>query len=368
MKRTCIILGVLAMFLCQNVSHAQQGMQRKIVSPELWSSVEYRSWKRDMGDTTQTISQFSFPMVLKLPLTRNLAFDMIGSTALSSAGDGSLSGIRDVKTRVVAMLADDTIMFTAGMNLPSGKSELDSEETVVSSLLSDKAMGFRYNRLGEGLDISVGAGTAKSFGPLVLGAGVGYLLKGEYEYLEAENSKYNPGDQINATGGMDLLLDPLLLRTDLTYTIHQSDTIDNSKVFKEAAKVSIQENAVLLMERLAVLLSARYLIRGESDILQAGVHGRTEKVHGDRIDVGGSLNLRLTKPMNLKLVAESTFIGENAAGQNDAAVFGFGAGMTLRFMRASYLDIMGKYHTGKSNNDEVTLTGFSTTASLKLVL
>jgi len=367
MTRICIILSVLAMFLYQDVSHAQQRTQRKVAAPELWSSVEYRSWERDAGDTTQTISQFSMPVILKLSLTRNLAFDMIGSTALSSTDDSNLSGIRDVKARAVAMLADDTIMLTAGMNLPSGKSQLDLEETVVSLLLSDKAMGFRYNRLGEGLDISLGAGTARPFGPVVLGAGVGYLLKGEYEYLEAKNSKYNPGDQVNVTGGMDLLFEPLLLRTDLTYTTYQSDTIDNSRVFKEAAKLSIQENVVLLIERLAVMLSARYIIRGESDILRAGASGRTEKIHGDRIDVDGSLDLRIAKPIDLKLLAESVFIGENAAGQNDAAMFGFGAGVTLKFMQASSLDIMGKYHTGKSNNEEVTLTGFSTTATLRLI-
>lgn len=186
--------------------------------------------------------------------------------------------------------------------------------------------------------------------------------------MEAEDSGYNPGNQVNVTGGMDLLLDPLLLRTDLTYTVYQFDTIDDSEVFKEAAKLSIEESAVFLMERLAVLFSGRYILRGENELLRAGLQEQTGKMHGDRIDVSGMLNLRLMKELNLKLLAESAFISENETGQNDATVFGFGAGVTLRFMRASYLDIMGKYHTGNSNSDEVSLTGFSTTASLRLVL
>ena len=71
--------------------------------------------------------------------------------------------------------------------------------------------------------------------------------------------------------------------------------------------------------------------------------------------------------VELKLLASSKFIGEDENGQNDATVLGFGAGITARFMRTSSLDLAARYYTGNSDQDTVSLKGFSATISARVV-
>jgi len=370
MKRICVtlILSVLAIIVSADGSYGQRVVERKVSYPTLSSVVEYRSWETEIDGESQTISQFSAPTMFELPVTRNIAFDVMGSMISSSADDNSLSGVGDAKIRAVAMLADDTIMLNAGANLPSGKSDMSDEEIIASGLLMDKATGFRYSRLGEGLDINVGCGLARTYEPIVLGIGVGYILKGEYSHLEEdEDLKYKPGNQLNVTGGFDVQFSPLLLRSDVTYTTYQTDTEDDTEVVKEGTRISISEMVFLPMDKFSILLSGRYINRGETEFLSGAFDGESTKRYGPQFNVDGSVTLRATKALGLKLLLDSTFIGKNDDDQNDATVFGFGAGINLKFMRMSSVDIAAKYHTGSSNDGDTSLTGFSTTAAIRIV-
>lgn len=365
MKRICVV--AIVMILAASISYGQDAVDRKVLYPTLSSYVEYRSWEKEFDSGSQTISQFSVPTMFKLPITRSLAFDVMSSMISSSADENDLSGVGDTKIRAVAMLADDTIMLNAGVNLPSGRSDMDEENIAASGLLLDKALGFRYSRLGEGLDVNLGCGFAKTYEPIVLGVGAGYLLKGEYSHLEDEDFKYKPGNQLNLTGGFDLQLAPLLLRSDVTYTIYQSDTENNAEVVKEGTRLSISEMVFLPMDRFSIMLSGRYIDRGETEFLAGSFDGESVKRYGAQVNVNGAITMKMTEILSLKLLADSVFIGKNDDDQNDATVFSFGAGVNVRFMRASYIDIAGRYHTGSSNDGDISLTGISTTAAIRIM-
>lgn len=365
MKRICIVAIVAV--LAASISYGQDDVDRKVLYPSLSSYVEYRSWEKEFRSGSQTIFQISAPTMLKVPITRSLAFDVMSAMISSSADDNILLGVGDTKIRAVAMLADDTIMLNAGVNLPSGKSDMDAEEIAASGLLLDKALGFRYSRLGEGLDVNFGCGLAESAGPIVLGVGAGYLLKGEYSHLEEEDFKYKPGDQLNLTGGVDLQLGALLLRSDATYTIYQPDTEDDAEVVKEGTRLSISEMVFLSTDRFSIMLSGRYIDRGETEFLSGVAEGESVKRYGAQVNANGVITLRITRILSLNLLADSVFIGKNDDDQNDATVFSFGAGINLRSTRGSYIDIAGRYHTGSSNDGDISLTGLSTTAAIRIM-
>ncbi len=368
MKRVFFILCVLGIVLSQNVLYAQDAFPRKASYPTLFSVVEYRLWEKDLGDESYIIYQLSAPTMLTLPITRSLVFDVTSSVISSSADDKELSGVGDVKVRAVAMIMDDTIMLTAGVNAPTGKSDMSMEEIAASGLLSRKALGFRYNRLGEGLDINVGFGIAESYEPVTLGFGVGYLIKGEYAHLEdEEDSMYKPGDQLNLTGGFDLLLSPLLLRSDAVYTIYQEDTENDMEVLKEGTRLSVSETLLLSTDRFSILLSGTYIDRGETEFLSARFGGESSVRYGAQINLGGAAILRVSRLLALKLLFDGVLIEENDSGTNDARVFGFGAGVNLGSTSTSYIDLAGKYYTGDSNDGDISLEGFSTTAAIRVM-
>jgi len=264
-------------------------------------------------------------------------------------------------------LADDTVMLTVGANLPSGSSDMSREEIDVSGLLSGKALGFRYNRLGEGLDIHLGGGFAQTYEPVTLGLGVGYLIKGEYAHLEDEaKSRYKPGNQVNLTGGADFSLNPLLFRSGLTYTLYQTDTENHMAIVQEGRLLSISGTAFLPMDIFSVLLSGRYANRGDTEFLS----GNSEALerYGVQFDLSGTASYRMTEQLTLKLLLDGVLLGENDSGQNDASVFGFGAGLNLKFLRMSYVDVTGEYYTGSADDGHISLRGFSMTAALRVVL
>ena len=365
MRQKYLFLCVLAFALLPCFASAQVGIQRKVFSPTLLTGAEFRTWKKTTQKSTENISQYNFPFVFKIPLMENIAVDIIGSTTISSAKEHKLHGIRDLKARGVAMFAGDAIMFNVGLNLPTGKSKLDSAETAASLGLSDSALGFRYNRLGEGFDVNLGCGVAKAFGGAALGAGVGYLMKGKYEYFDGKDLAYKHGNRLNITGGFDLSFNALFLRTDLTYTTYQFDKLNDSEVFKEGAKLAAEETFVLSTDRLTWLISARYTIHGKNE-LPSNIVKEGEKRYGNQANINGVIRLRLRDSLILKGVAEGIFISAEEGKHNDATVFGFGIGTIFQFMGISSLDITGKYYRGNSDQAKVKLRGFGGTANLKL--
>ncbi|MGB9595087.1 MAG: hypothetical protein ACPL7B_02295 [Candidatus Poribacteria bacterium] len=371
--RFFIVFGLAFLLITSNL-FAQTDIPRKAFTPSFLTIAEYRSYERNINDSKLTVSQFSSPTAIKLPLGQNLAIDVASSFVMSSSGNSKLTGITDVKARAVAMLFKDTIMLNAGINVPNGKSDLDIEETAVSMLLSDKALGFKYNRLGEGLDISFGGGFAQAVGGITFGAGAGYIIKGEYIYAEDSEIKYKPGDQFNITGGFDINTGSILLRTDGTFTKYKFDTNDGKEAFKEGQRIAITESAIMSNERIGLVLSGRYINRGKSEWLpQVDLpfgympDKKISKLYGDQVDFNAALSLQVVKGFNFKFLGESTLVAKNEDKNNDARVFGFGGGFIVRSSKGSFLDLTGKYYIGNSNNNEVDLKGFSAMTAIRLI-
>jgi hypothetical protein len=379
MKKTYLLLSVLLVLLFVGSSYAQTEVPRKLFSPTFLSIIEYRSWKKDTNGAKQAISQISSPTVIKLPLSSNLAFDVAGSYILSSIADSDLKGLTDVRARAVAMMFRDSIMLSAGVNVPNGKSDLNAGETAVSAILSDKSLGFKYNKLGEGLDFNAGGGFAYAFGPVAFGIGAGYIVKGEYTF--ADEKKYKPGDQLNVTGGFDLNFAPLILRTDATYATYKPDKSEGTEVFKEGIRLSAEESVIVSTDSLGLILSGRYITHGKSEITSIkpdaisvlfGVPSvstkESKKLFGDQIVADAAMSLNLTKWFSLKLLGESTIIAKNEDdNNNDAVVFGFGGGMTFKSKRGSFFDLTGKYYLGSSNSGDTDLKGYSAMTAIRLI-
>jgi hypothetical protein len=365
MKINLLIVSVFVFLFLTSPLFAQTDVQRKAFTPSFLSIAEYRSYERSVDNSTQTISQFSSPTAIKLPLRQNLAIDLASSFITSSVGSSKLTGLADVKARAVAMLFKDTLMLNVGVSVPNGKSDLDIEETAVSMLLSDKALGFKYNRLGEGLDLNFGGGLAQAFGSLIIGVGAGYIIKGEYTYAKDSEVKYKPGNQLNVTGGFDVHAGSLLLRTDGTYTKYNPDESDGKVVFTEGQRISIEESAIISTARLGLVLSGRYTNRGKS--VGALPDKKTSKLYGDQINVNAGLSLQIVKGFNLNFLGESAFIMKNEDDMNDAKLFGFGGGWTVKSSKGSFLDVVGKYYIGNSNDSQIDLKGFSATTAIRLI-
>ena len=359
--RVCLI-GLL---LCSNMVLAQPDGARKVFQPSVATRAEFQTWSRTPGSGEATdVSQFVLPISAKYPLADSIALDLLSTTIASPSDEGSLSGFRDVKARAVVMLAHETVMLSAGVNLPTGNSALDTEKLVVSRLLADRAMGFRYSNLGEGFDIHLNASTARKVVGIVLGGGLGYLRKGEYEFLEETGTTYQPGDRITATAGVDVPLRPLLLRVDATYTLYGTDMRDGNEVYQEESQLAIQMNGSLVTPRLHALVAIGYVLPGTPKSLQGATLEETTALYGNYLDLKALIRIPLTQAFWLKGTAELSQLSENAIGANDASVVGLGAGVGYQVTHSSNLSLEGSYYTGSADAGSTTLNGLRGIASL----
>ncbi len=364
MKRWIAIIGA---FLIINISFAQEAtvVQEATVRKVTNFSIATRSEFRSLNNNGSIVSQLSIPLAVKLSVTRNLALDILSTAIVSSVDDDFLTGPRDLKARAVMMFADDTVMLNAGVSVPLGESALDQEQLSVSAMLADRRMRFRYANLGEGFDISVNGGVAQQFGLVVLGAGGGYIKKGEYVLSEDPEREYLPGDQITAVAGADVASGPLLVRLDGTYVAYQPDKQDGREVYQEDDRIAVQGIALVRTPYIHLLMSGRYTIRRDEGLFQNNLLEDSASLYGNQVDAKAYLRFPLNDRFSMSLLGDFSMIQKNDNDLNDSQLFGFGGGMTFwNALLSSYLSLEGRYYIGTADNGESDLDGFGGVCSI----
>ncbi|HSR10437.1 MAG TPA: hypothetical protein VLS90_03265, partial [Thermodesulfobacteriota bacterium] len=115
----------------------------------------------------------------------------------SGGQNDSLSHPLDTKVNFSYALLDKLpfdVLFGLDFNLPTGKTALNTRDLV---LIMDPDL-VPITRLGEGYNVNPTVSVAKAWGKWAAGLGVGYNLRGTYDYT-TEIRKYSPGDICTVT-------------------------------------------------------------------------------------------------------------------------------------------------------------------------
>jgi len=361
-------LAIIGAFLIASAASAQEATVRKTTNVSIATRSEFRTLNKYVGDEDEpiTMSQLSIPLAIKFAITRNLALDLLGTAIVSSADGDSLTGPRDVRARAVMMFADDRVMLNAGVVAPIDKSSLDTEELSASAMLANRSARFQYSNLGEGFDVSINGGVAEQFGPVVLGAGGGYIKKGEYVLTEEPEKDYLPGDQISATVGADVASDSLLVRVDGTYKAYNPDQLDGEEVYQEDDKIAAQAIALLRYSSVQLLVSGRYTIRRDEGLFESSSLRDSVSLYGNQVDAKAYLRFLLNDRVSMMLLGDLSMIQKNKNDLNDSQLFGFGAGLTIRNNSISHFTLEGRYYIGTADDGDTTMDGFSVVCSIYL--
>lgn len=361
-------IQVLFLFLLvfASVSPAQIGSQSKVRYPTVSSSFTFRNWSKEEAGEESNIMEITTPVAVFYPVTRSFTIAMTTATVFSSLNAEIMNGIADTQMKGFYTMADDTIFVSVGLNLPSGESSLSKNELEVSRALSENVLGFERNKLGGGLDIHLSSGIARVYGPVAIGGGMGYLIKGKYEYLEEKESAYKPGDELTLTAGADWAIGNFVMRGDLIYSIYGQNKLNGDEIFKEGNKVSAEGTLFYSIGRVTLLASAREIIRGKMEYRgSAGfLVEEDKKSSGNQLNLDGVAYLKAQSKLILKVMTEARFIGKNENTTAEAFAVGFGAGLTVTPLRGMVIDATGKYLTGQAD-DEVDLAGLGVVVGLK---
>lgn len=171
----------------------------------------------------RSIEQFSVPVSLALPIGTAWTVDVqsafsyarltydpkLGSTGARTTS--TLYGPTDVRVRATGRLFNDAITFTAGGNVPTGKTELTNSNLTVLRAIAAPALGLGTPPVGAGPSGTVGLVAAKQVLGWAVAIGGSYELRGTYQPIAAiaagsPSVDFQPGNVVRGSLGLDRLI------------------------------------------------------------------------------------------------------------------------------------------------------------------
>ena len=165
-------------------------------------------------------TQWSIPVSVAVPIGSRLTFDVTGAYASSEVtlsapdptigADGyALSGLADIRIRATGRVIGDNVLITAGLNIPTGKTELNEEELSASRIVGAPALSFQVPVLGIGGGGTLGVVLAREVGAWAWAFGTSYEMRKQYSPISVVAGipvDFSPGDAVRLSLGASRFL------------------------------------------------------------------------------------------------------------------------------------------------------------------
>lgn len=244
------------------------------------------SWSQTTGGSVRTslvlqywsietfddlISEATVPIQVIYPVRENLNLQINHFPALSQFGTASMAGVSDTWIRTTYSFANDNAMASFGIGIPTGKTELDSMETILAKMLSQQSFKFQLPVYGTGLTLSGGGMYAYPVNDkFTVGGGVNFVYRGKYDYkyFPFYIKNYDPGDQIGLNLGLDYMINESFRSTaDFVYNYYTADKADGEKIFASGPRIMIKLGGQYQSGDNIYWLSAIYQTKGKNQIM-----------------------------------------------------------------------------------------------------
>lgn len=187
----------------------------------------------------RSISQISVPISLAVPLGSQWTVDLqsvystvrLGFDPRTGARQNlTLSGVSDVRVRATGRLLNDGLVFTAGINAPTGQTELSTDNLTVLRASAAPALGLSAPPVGGGPAGTVGLVAARKVGAWAVAVGGSYEMRGTYQPVAAltagaPSGDYQPGNVIRGSIGLDRLVGKHRLSISSAADLYDTDEL-----------------------------------------------------------------------------------------------------------------------------------------------
>ena len=328
------------------------------------------SWKSTLDGKEITLNQTAVPFLGFIPLRDNLEARLYVASVANNLDQleetYKLSGLTDMRLQVNSSFADDRLLLSLGLNLPTGKTGLNfQEEWVVMNYMASDFLLFPNRRLGGGLGLNTMLGGVTPLGEMQLGGSITYQYSGSYEaYLD--NGDYNPGDFLALNVGLQRDLGRVVWLADLTYTTFGDDLQEDRVVYNRGNQLEARLGLNYLGEGFFATGTTRYFFRGSNDIYElTGALAYQLEVYGDEFTMGGDfIWMSGEREWEYGPLFDFRFITANEFTLGSSSNFGFG-GQIARWLSPQYkLGLSGEYFTGSADSGIIDLSGYQLAMSL----
>lgn len=365
MRKTICLIGMILL-----TASTLSGQPRLQSDPFASGGLSFEYWKVE----DDNITQFALPVTYILPYSPQLKLFAMTSPAFSN-WENTYSGLSDIKLGGHYLTKDNNYLITFGLNLPTGKNALDSEEYQIANVLTMPAFNFRVPSLGQGLDLQLGISTAKQMGDYILGAGITYLYKGSYEPYANITGDYNPGDELSFTLGAErdvtFLNKKMKLTGDMMYSIYMKDEFEDVDRFKAGNRLLIQLMSQFNMDQINMVILLRDRIRGKNErTTGTSLEPEKENSNANQFEIMAIGSYPYAEDLRIKGVLDIKLYSENDYGYGGATLLGLGGGGDYKF--SSNLTITGdcRFYFGsiKTISNNASALGFKLYGGIQYIL
>lgn len=391
--------GLLALGLCvSGMARAQTTDVEPRVTAETGAS--FRHWTvKDSTGTEAKISQLHVPFSATVPVGPRfdiVAYGAFASTKLDlgEAGAGTLKGVTDFRLKGF-WRPTNRFFLGAGVNLPVGKHLLKQgpvearpggltpkhngvdhpvlHEVEVAQVMWSPIFGFRAKRMGEGLDVELSAGAALPLSPTAtLGFGAGYILKGEYDFIETEDAtrRFKPGAEGSASIGLDLRPnEATLIRLDVAGRMFTKDKQSDREVFQASSQLELDGLVAHAGGGWSWQLHARDVAKGDDKFIEEnGDNGVLETPHTavSSFWASGELFRDLKETLSIGASVEFGSFGKSDLTISDGHTLSYGPAVRFGRRGGSGATLRVAGLTGSAENGDIDLSGFDVSGVVSL--
>jgi hypothetical protein len=155
----------------------------------------------------------------------------VEQTSVGKTTTSSISGLTDTQVRANYVIGNDFIVLTAGVNIPTGQSEIPESKLIAASLIGSDFLSFPISNMGTGFGGTGGIAIARPIGDWNLGLGVSMRRSAQYDPFDAAGGvalHYQPGNEYRARIGLDRAVGTGRATIGVTYSAFGDDQLAGS--------------------------------------------------------------------------------------------------------------------------------------------
>jgi len=187
----------------------------------------------------ETISEFTTPIFVVVPVSPTLSFDVgtayawarVSPNGSNTEATSTVSGLTDTQVRANLAIGTDFIVLTAGVNLPTGRESATQAEQLAAFRIGNDFLSFPISNMGTGLGFTGGVALARPLGAWNLGVGASMRQSSAYEPVVATGGarvRFEPGNEYRARVGIDHAFGTGRVALGVTYSKFGDDDLGGS--------------------------------------------------------------------------------------------------------------------------------------------
>ena len=338
------------------LSLGAQGLQETAVI----ASPQMAQYTFTAGALKQTVSQFSIPLVVLLPFSERFNVDIATAFATSDFKQGGtssskISGLTDTQIRANFSLGSDLLVFTVGMNIPSGQYLIPVEQVAAAGQIGNDFLGYPISSMGNGFAGTGGIAFARALGTWNLGAGGSFRKSAEFDFFQRDSVgpyRFEPADEIRMRFSLDRPVGDGEVSLGVSYSAFGEDFADTT-TYSTGDRITLTGGWSFPVRSATMFISGWNLFRLEGK--QVGGDAPKENVSSLNLGVSFNAGDVLIQP---NIEARLWQVATVRAGQlvNIGTRMRFSAGAFSLYPAAAYS--IGKTYVPETGAAQYDVSGF----------